>query len=146
MAVAEASGKQRLRWKAPIDSGMEQSNHVSSAKGRAFKELFCEAFRCSAARYTRRLFWHCVHRRSLAWAWPILMMNPEFFTVDFRLLDEVGRAVNGSEVQQAIDAYQDDCRMNRNFYHDRLRIRISGRRLMALYQSVSQSSRRANRR
>ncbi len=102
-----------------------------------FKTRACEVFRWPPEQFSRRLFWLCLHRRALPFAKPILLVKPSFFALDFALLDEVAEINDANELVQDINSFRDDCRMKYRFCHETLRLRISGRRLMALYHQVS---------
>ncbi len=103
-----------------------------------FRFVYCAWRKCSVEKYGRKLFWRALPLWARPWAWLIFRFNPDFFTLDFRLLDEVGRVCDASELGLAIEAFRDDCRLNRSFVHEKLHIRISGRRLADIYRQTQQ--------
>ena len=72
----------------------------------------------------------------------IKLLNPQFFTIDFNLIDELRQVQDAKEFEMALNIYHDDCRLNRNFFHDDLTIRISTRRLIALFEKLAATNSR----
>ena len=117
--------------------GTDTVTSPTQAERRVFKTRACEVFGWPPEQFSHRLFWLCLHRRALPLAKLILLIRPSFFTLDFALLDEVAAISDTSELVQAINSFRDDCRMRYHFCHETLRLRISGRRLMAFYGRVN---------
>jgi len=89
------------------------------------------------------MFWLSLHRR----AWPLAVLirwvRPRFFELDFQLLEEAAQAEDMNQLVAALNGYRQDCGAKRRFLHDDLRIRISGKRLMAVFKKAKPRVRQA---
>ena len=122
---------------------MNTARIPSPAAPRTFQALFCEAYRCRPEKARQRLFWLSLHRHAWPLALLILWLRPRFFAWDFQLLDEAAEAADISELVAALNGFRQDCSAKRGFFHDDLRIRISGRRLMSVFKKAKLRTRRA---
>lgn len=89
------------------------------------------------------MFWLGLHRRAWPLAALILRVRPRFFELDFQLLEEAAQAEDMNELVAALNGYRQDCGAKRRFIHDDLRIRISGKRLMAVFKKAKPRTRPA---
>jgi hypothetical protein len=104
---------------------------------KTFQERFCERYQCPREQFVPRVFWRCLHRRALALAWLVRRIKPGFFAADFELVSELPTVRDMPELLSLIQRYREDCWMRRNFLHERLRIRISGHRVITLFKDLS---------
>ncbi len=106
-----------------------------------FQSMFCEAYHCTPEKFKRRLFWLSIHRRAWPVAGLIKLLRPRFFHWDEQLLDEAASASNINELVMAINGYLQDCATNRRFFHDDLRLRLSGKRLISVFKKLKARNR-----
>jgi hypothetical protein len=105
-----------------------------------FRALFCQKSVYPPEKFKSKLFWRSLYPMAAPLAVLIVFFNPRFFELDYTLIDEVGEMKDMADLQPAIDTYLDCCWLSRSYLHDRLRIRISTRRLRALVQEIRQPS------
>lgn len=101
-----------------------------------FRSAYCRVHNCSPEEFTRRVFRKALHLRS----WPVAgllgWLYPRFFRNDLMLVDEVALATSRNQCLVALQGYRQDCHMSGGFFHNKFRFRISGKRLLALYDST----------
>ncbi len=102
---------------------------------RSFCQAYCQRNRCDPRRFRRRIFWRCLYPHALVLAPVIWLLEPGFFGPDLGLIDEVGEATSSEEVAGDIDGFVDTCQLSGGFLRQRLRIRISGQKLLQLAAS-----------
>ena len=100
------------------------------------KAIFCRAYNCPPDRYTKQAFQRCLHRRALVVSWFLRRIRPRFFTLDQNLLAEVGEATDSRMLLAALQSFRQDCAANYNVLHEALRVRISGRRLLMVFDQA----------
>lgn len=101
-----------------------------------FRTAFCRVYKCSAEEFSRRAFFRALHLRALPFAGLLTWLHPRFFRNDLMLIDEVALATSRNQCLSALQGYRQDCHMTGGFFHTKCRIRISGKRLLALYDST----------
>lgn len=101
-----------------------------------FRTAYCRVHKCSPEAFTRRVFRKALHLRSLPFAGLLGWLYPRFFRNDLTLIDEVALATSRNQCLVALQGYRQDCHMSGGFIHNQCRIRISGKRLLALYDST----------
>jgi hypothetical protein len=113
--------------------------HETSTLTRAqsFKERFCAAHHFPLEQFQRRLFWQCLHRRAWPFAGLLGLVHRQFFSLDQALIQEAGDVDNLDDLRNLIGGYREDCVVRGNFLHEHLRMRISGRRLLAAYDRLN---------
>jgi hypothetical protein len=110
---------------------------ISVTQEISFKERFCAASSCRADQFDHRLFWQCLHRRALPFAWLLKLVHRGFFSLDLALIQEAGNIDNLDDLRNLIGGYREDCVVRGNFIHEKLRMRVSGRRLLAAYDRLN---------
>jgi hypothetical protein len=101
-----------------------------------FRDAFCERYGYSSESYEKRVFWRCLHRRSLPIALVVYAVHRAYFALDFRLIRQLGSAQNLREFQGEIEGFRYDYRMEGRLLRKVFRLRLSGRRLMNLLGRV----------
>jgi len=96
-----------------------------------FEDKFCQAHRCKAEDFERRLFWRCLHRHALVVAPLFLLFNREYFSLDRELIREVRKAEKMNEVWEEIREYFVSPKYQ-GWMRKRANVRISARRLINL--------------
>jgi len=103
---------------------------------KTFRESFCERFGCPPEEYEKRVFWKCLYRRSLPLAVLVHMFKRPFFNLDLQTIRQIGFARNTQEFRTELENFRYDYRMQGGLLR-LLRVRVSGKRLMALLRSVA---------
>ena len=99
---------------------------------KSFQEAFCETHGCPLEAFEARVFWRCLHRRALPLSALLYRLNPGFFEPDFRTIRQLGLARSFEEFGQEVNSFRSDNRRHGGLVRRRLRVRVSGRRLMEL--------------
>lgn len=93
---------------------------------------FAEAYALSSgipeARFARRMFWLCLHRRAIPWVPLLAMVSPGYFQPEAQLLAQVGRATSLPAVDEEIRIFRHQD-LNQGWLRRRLKLRLSTRRL-----------------
>ena len=105
-----------------------------------FREAFCRRFQCPQEEFEKRVFWRSLYRRSLPLAWALFAIRRRYFELDFRTIRQLGICRNAAEFRSELDSYRMEYRMERGFLRNTLRVRVSGKRLMALLGEVAPES------
>lgn len=103
---------------------------------KSFQEAFCERFRCEPERFVSVAL-----RKSLPWRVRLLrplftLLYPDYFRLDFELMEMVGGARSWSEVNAALGAFSSNNRLRGGFYRNTLKVRASGRRVSRLVTTL----------
>jgi hypothetical protein len=106
-----------------------------SAAGR-FSSAYCAKHRCPVEAFESRVFWRCLYRHALPVAGLIRLFRPDYFTDDLRTIRQLGQVRNAAEFRQEVDAFGYLNRRHGGWDRRRLRIRVSGKRLMSLMSDV----------
>lgn len=101
-----------------------------------FSSAYCEKYGCDPGAFESRVFWRCLYRHALPVAGLIRFFRPDYFVDDIRTIRQLGAARNAEEYRHEIDAFGYLNRRHRGFDRRRLRIRVSGQRLMSLMSEV----------
>ena len=97
-----------------------------------FRETFLKKHECPPESYESRVFWRCLYRHALPLAGLIYLFDRDFFAVDFQTIRQLGLARSPDEFRQEVDAFAYVNRRHAGTLRTRLRIRVSGQRLMSL--------------
>jgi hypothetical protein len=99
---------------------------------RSFQEAFCNQNECSIEEFESRVFWRCLHRRALPLSAFAYLIKRTFFEPDFRTIRQLGVAKSFEEFGEEVNSFRSENRRHGGLLRRRLRMRVSGRRLMAL--------------
>ena len=99
---------------------------------KTFKELFCETFQCPPEKYEARALRRLLHDHA-----KFLLLLPRrtsssVFRDDFKLLRDLGEAVDFREVAAMMDEFRLSTVLHRNLLRRTLKIRLSGRKIIRL--------------
>jgi hypothetical protein len=122
---------------------MNNAQTPAQTAPQTFQALFCEAYRCRPDNARRRMFWLSLHRRAWPLAVLIMRLRPRFFEWDLQLLDEAAQACDINELVAALNGFRQECSAKHSFIHDDLRIRISGKRLISVFNKAKLRTRQA---
>ncbi len=98
---------------------------------KTFREAFCERFACSPEAYENQLFWRCLYRRSLPLAWLVYLVNRRHFELDVQTIRQLAVARSMEEFRAELESFRYEYRMRGGLLRQ-LRVRVSGKRLMAV--------------
>lgn len=102
-----------------------------------FREAFCSRYNIPQASYARRVFYASLHRRALL---PVLLsggMKATRFHKDLEAIHSLGNCTTSRQLQQVLNEFDSDNRIDNGFLRTTLRCRVSGRRLAALFQELA---------
>ncbi len=102
----------------------------------SFREAFLEKYKGTPESYESRVFWRCLYRHAVPLAGLIYLFDRGFFSVDFQTIRQLGQARSPDEFRQEVDAFAYQNRRHGGMLRTRLRIRVSGQRLMSLLTEV----------
>jgi hypothetical protein len=103
---------------------------------KSFREAFCERYRCAPERFVPVAL-----RKVLPWRVRFLrpwfsLLYPDYFRLDYELVEMLGGARSWSEVNAALGAFSSNNRLRGGFYRNTLKVRASGRRVSRLVTRV----------
>ena len=108
-----------------------------------FKAAFCEAFGCPAEAFQEALFRKCLHSPLRPVASLVRLMFPGFFCHDLDNLERVGQTTTWLEFLTLANHIRDDLALTHGLLHKGLHLRISGRRLIRIYEEITRRSRKS---
>jgi hypothetical protein len=103
-----------------------------------FKDLFCRRFHVGPDDYVRAVFHRCLYRRTWLFM-PLLWLLPNFFASDYQLIRDAGRLKDPDGLSEDIGNFNSDI-TNTGFLRQRVKFRISARRLQHLVREVFASA------
>ena len=116
------------------------SESVSSTAETPCGELICQRFGWPKEQFLEKAFWRCLPKFAVPFAAILWPWRTRVFARDFEALRDVAAATTTLEINFAANSLRHDPRFNPSFIRDSLGIRVSGRRLNALVQSVRSKS------
>ena len=125
-----------LRLKAARDAGADTGRYQMSTWSKSFREAFCERYRCVPERFVPVAL-----RKVLPWRVRLIrpfftLLYPDFFRLDFELVEMLGAAHSWSEINAALGAFSSNNHLRGGFYRNTLKVRASGRRVSRLVTKV----------
>jgi hypothetical protein len=105
---------------------------------KTFRESFCERFGCAPDAFESRVFWRCLYRRSLPLAMLVYAVKRSYFALDFQTIRQLAVVRTDQEFRAELEAFRYEYRMRGRLFQG-LRVRISGKRLIALLREVTGS-------
>jgi len=99
-----------------------------------FRTAYCRVYQCPVEEFSRRAFRRTLHLRALPFAGLLAWLYPRFFRNDQMLIDEVALATSRKECLAALMGYRQDCHMSGGYLHNVCRMRISGKRLLKVFE------------
>ena len=101
-----------------------------------FRTAYCRMHQCSAEEFSIAVFRQSLHLRARPFAGLLAWLYPRFFRNDLMLIDEVALATTRNECLVALLGYRQDCHMTGGFLHNQCRMRVSGKRLLNVFEST----------
>lgn len=133
----------RLRPRNCQTTPFDENNPVDDSrspapKQRTFKAAFCRYFSCLDEDYEVLAVKKLLHRRGLPFALVLLKLKPTIFSTETKILRQLGRIEDAKSLAaEAQDLKNDYVRLNDfGFLRQRLRMRLSGRRLIKLAEKI----------
>jgi hypothetical protein len=105
----------------------------------SFKQLFCEQFNCPPQTFSQEVLVRSIYPHALPFLKPMLFFEIVGLKEGLALIDEIGRSTSPDEVDDAIIHYQDRLHENEGVLVGKLKLRISCKRLLDIYNSVTQA-------
>ena len=121
--------------------GMANQTHTGPAPLN-FKAAFCEAFGCPEDAFQEALFQKCLLPRSRPLVSLIRLISPDFFRDDLDYLERVGRATTWPGFWTLANRIPYYFVWNHGL-RKRLHLRISGARLIKIYEEVAERRRQS---
>ncbi len=104
---------------------------------KTFREAYCEQFNCPPAEFELRVFWRCLYRRSLPLAALVYLLNRRYFLLDLQTIRQLGVSRSPQEFRGELEAFRYEYRTRGGILRQ-LRVRVSGKRLVALLRELGQ--------
>ena len=104
---------------------------------KSFREFYLEKYPGEAEQFERDLFRRGLHRRARAIQGLVRLLNPSFFTLEYRTLQYLGNARSAEEFRSELDSYRSEYRRHGGLLRNLFGVRLSGRRLMDLLVEVA---------
>ena len=104
---------------------------------KTFREKFCDRFGCPPEAFERRVFWRCLHRRTLPLALIVYLIHRQHFAHDLQTIRQAGLCRSPEEFRSELEAFHYESRMRGGLLRN-LKVRLSGRRLMDLGRQLEQ--------
>ena len=107
-----------------------------------FFRLYCEKFNCPAAQFEERVLWQCLYPQSAELARMIWRINRDFFLPDLELIRMVAPLTDADDLKSEISYFRYHLTAQ-GILRGRLRVRLSGQRLVNLAHTLFAKSERA---
>lgn len=105
-----------------------------------FRQLFSQKSGIAAEQFERKLFYKCLFRHALPFAWLLEKMSPNFFREDFEMLRDVATARNTDEVICELNRFYGRNARDKSFLRPLFYLRISGKRVLRIYRSLTREN------
>ena len=106
---------------------------------KTFGDLAGARFNCASGELEREVLWHCLYPKSLdiaRWVWRI---HEDYFLPDLQLIRAVKNLTDVEDLASEFSDFQHR-NLSRGFLRGRMRVRISGQRLVDLANELFQSA------
>ena len=103
-----------------------------------FKDTFCGCFGCPAEAFQETLLRKSLHPHLRPLAWLVRLMAPGFFREDLDYLGRVGETNAWQPFRTLANAIHHDRVLNHGLLRKSLHLRVSGSRLIKVYQAVAE--------
>jgi hypothetical protein len=119
--------------------GVSDSTHHATVVNNVHKDLrtlFCEQMSCPPAEYEERIFRACLYRHAAFVAKIARGLTTRLFQTDFMMLRYLGHATSPQAVTAELNAFKNGNRNRFSFIRTALKLRVSGRRVIRLAETV----------
>ena len=100
------------------------------------KQAYCQRAGCADGEYLRRVFKGTLYGHARPIAPFIRFFRPNYFALDYELLDTAGGARTWKELSDAIEAYSFSNKLRGNMLRRKLRVRVSCHKLGRLARNL----------
>lgn len=100
------------------------------------REAFCAYYRCGPEAFERKAFWKTLYPHAVLLALPIWVFNRRFFHADLETIRQFGLCRNPAEFAAVMSEFSTANLLERNIRRGRLRIRVSGTRVLAMFNRL----------
>ena len=108
-----------------------------------FRQLFSEKWGMAAEQFERKLFYRCLFRHALPFAWLLQICDKNFFREDFEMLRDVASARNTDEVICEVNRFFGRNARDKSFLRTALFLRVSGKRVLQMYRLLTKEDKNA---
>jgi hypothetical protein len=104
-------------------------------KNDSFYELFCAQYRCQPADFNRVVLRHCFYRCRYYFGRSLALLQSDYFSLDLALIEAIKPLTSAMDVEAEISAFR-EIHPHEGLFHDFLKVRLSGRRLIGEAQRL----------
>ncbi len=115
----------------------------TAAAPKTFRAAFCECFRCPAEAFLDTFFRKALHPPLRPLAWLVRRVAPRFFREDLQHLERIGETCAWQEYSTLANQIRGDVTLNHGLLRKGLHLRVSGFRLIRLYQQITKRRRQS---
>ncbi len=115
---------------------MDASKH-SVPQPRKFKVGFCECFGCSVEAFPEALLRKSIHPPLRPLAWLVRSLSPNYFRPDLEYAERIGETRDWEAFWTLANGIRRDMSLNHGLLRAGLHLRISGYRLIKVYQEIT---------
>lgn len=108
---------------------------------RKFKTDFCECFGSPLEAFQQTLFRKCVHPPLRPLAWLVRLVFPGFFREDLAYLERIGETTTWEGFWTLANRIRENTVLNHGLLRKGCHLRISGSRLIKIYQQMAERRR-----
>ena len=101
-----------------------------------FREACCQHFKWESKVFEEMIFRRCLYLHARPFGWLLRCFNRSFFQSDLEAITSLGEATGVRELMSEMGAYRYDYQLRKSFIRNKLRIRISGERIVRLGAQV----------
>lgn len=101
-----------------------------------FQSRYCKKFHCENDEFTFHVLWKIMYPQAVPFARAICLFNKNFFVTDQRIIHQLGVSRSLQEIAQLANDLRQDYRRESRLLRERLRMRISGKRMVELGKTV----------
>jgi hypothetical protein len=113
------------------------SNQPQAVSGQeSFRAAYARHFGCAEEVFEEKLFWQCLSPLARPVATLADLVTPTFYNPDFDCLRLVGDALDMDEIRVEANKLREAWHLRKGLVRGLLRARLSGRRLIAIAESV----------
>ena len=106
--------------------------------------LVCQRFNCPISEYEERVFRKCLYWHAIMLAPVVRRLNPGFFAEDFKFIRSLGESTSFREASVDLVNFRKANLGRPSFWHNTLKIRVSGRKASTLAQQLFVADREAS--
>jgi hypothetical protein len=105
--------------------------------GPSFRNMFCARFRCQEKDFVNKVLWRCLYPHAAPFILLFCDRHSPLVKQTVETIEEAGFATSAEDVLTSIENYHYTLRFFGSFWNRTFKIRLSGRRLLKLYSTVT---------